>query len=163
MVYSADMHRRARVPLCLLAVAAALLPKPAQPSGPELVPPRVLRSSNGRLTVDLEAAPGNHLLGGRRFDGMFYNRRYLPELWRVLPGDELVVRFRNRLPEMTNLHFHGLGVTPLGNGDNVFRHIHPGETFRYHITIPRRHVGHRPPPIRHRVTRSQSRWARRVR
>jgi suppressor of ftsI len=136
VVYSADMHRRARVPLCLLAVAAALLPKPAQPSGPELVPPRVLRSSNGRLTVDLEAAPGNHLLGGWRFDGMFYNRRYLPELWRVLPGDELVVRFRNRLPEMTNLHFHGLNVSPRNNGDNIFIHVLPGESFTYRVKIP---------------------------
>ncbi|MGA3315297.1 MAG: hypothetical protein ABSC64_02530 [Candidatus Korobacteraceae bacterium] len=34
-----------------------------------------------------------------------------------------------RLSVETNLHFHGLDVSPLKKGDNVFLHIAPGETF----------------------------------
>jgi FtsP/CotA-like multicopper oxidase with cupredoxin domain len=29
----------------------------------------------------------------------------------------------NRLQEMTNLHFHGLNVSPHGNGDNIVVHV----------------------------------------
>lgn len=45
------------------------------------------------------------------------------------------------LSEPTNLHFHGMGVSPLKNGDNVFLHISPGETFTYEIKIPEKHIG----------------------
>ncbi len=47
----------------------------------------------------------------------------------------------NHLTEATNFHFHGLDVSPLGHGDNVFLHIRPGETFHYAVTIPERHIG----------------------
>jgi len=53
----------------------------------------------------------------------------------------LTVTLHNRLAQETNLHFHGLGVSPLKNGDNVFVHVRPGETFNYEIKIPDRHVG----------------------
>jgi suppressor of ftsI len=117
-----------------------MVPHPALGSGEgaqPLVEPSVLRSSHGQLVVELEAAPGTHLLDGRRLDGMFYNGSYLPELWRVRPGDVLVVHFRNRLSEMTNLHFHGLNVSPRENGDNIFIHVMPGESFSYRVEIPR--------------------------
>jgi FtsP/CotA-like multicopper oxidase with cupredoxin domain len=51
------------------------------------------------------------------------------------------VTLHNLLSEETNLHFHGLGVSPLNHGDNVFLHIAPGQTFTYQITIPEKHVG----------------------
>lgn len=36
----------------------------------------------------------------------------------------------------SNLHTHGLQVSPAGNGDNPFLLIKPGETFRYEIPLP---------------------------
>jgi suppressor of ftsI len=62
-------------------------------------------------------------------------------LWRLHAGDTLTVILHNRLSEQTNLHFHGLDVSPLNNGDNVFLHILPGKTFTYQIKIPEKHVG----------------------
>jgi FtsP/CotA-like multicopper oxidase with cupredoxin domain len=40
------------------------------------------------------------------------------------------IAFCNNLRDKpSNLHFHGMSVSPQGNSDNVFVHIHPGETF----------------------------------
>jgi FtsP/CotA-like multicopper oxidase with cupredoxin domain len=70
---------------------------------------------------------------------MLYNGAYIPPVWHVSPGDTLVVTLHNRLPEPTNLHFHGLHVSPRGNGDNVFVHVAPGASFRYELAIPADH------------------------
>ena len=103
--------------------------------------PSMLPSRDGRLDVELVAAPGTYTIDGHQFQGMIYNGAYMPKVWRVRLGDSLTVILRNRLSEPTNLHFHGLGVSPLGNGDNVFLHVHPGETFTYQVKIPAKHVG----------------------
>ncbi|MDO5057597.1 MAG: multicopper oxidase domain-containing protein [Lautropia sp.] len=39
----------------------------------------------------------------------------------------------------TNLHTHGLWVSPSENADNVFVEISPGHTFHYRIDLPRDH------------------------
>ncbi len=103
--------------------------------------PPMLPSREGGLDVDLVAAPGGYTIDGHEFQGMLYNGQYIPPVWRVRLGDTLTVTLHNRLSEQTNLHFHGLGVSPLGNGDNVFLHIQPGESFAYQIKIPEKHVG----------------------
>jgi suppressor of ftsI len=103
-------------------------------------PPRV-ESRNGRLDVDLVAAPATYTINGHRFEGMVYNGAYIPAVWRVRAGDRLNVTLHNWLAEDTNFHFHGLDVSPLGNGDNVHLHIHPGQTFHYQVRVPQRHVG----------------------
>ena len=43
----------------------------------------------------------------------------------VRPGDRLLLRLVNALDEVTNLHVHGLQVSPQGNGDNVFVEVGP--------------------------------------
>jgi suppressor of ftsI len=96
-------------------------------------------SSNGELAVQLNAEPGLFRVGDRPFEGMLYNGAYIPPLLRVRPGDALVVRLNNRLTEMTNLHFHGLNVSPRANSDNVFVHVHPGMSFTYRVEIPTTH------------------------
>jgi FtsP/CotA-like multicopper oxidase with cupredoxin domain len=101
----------------------------------------MLESRDGKLQVDLEAAPATYAIQGHNFEGMLYNGQYMPALWRLRPGDTLTVALHNKLSQDTNLHFHGLDVSPLENGDNVFLQIRPGETFRYEIKIPEKHVG----------------------
>jgi FtsP/CotA-like multicopper oxidase with cupredoxin domain len=54
-------------------------------------------------------------------------------------GDTVRLRLTNNLPEPTNLHYHGLHVTPEGFGDNVFLEIQTGETIHYEFEIPRWH------------------------
>lgn len=55
------------------------------------------------------------------------------------PGDQLTIRFRNDLPEPTNLHYHGLHVPPAGRADNAMLTIPPGEQFDYQFEIPQAH------------------------
>ena len=65
----------------------------------------------------------------------------MPPLWRLRAGDILTVSLHNQLSQETNLHFHGLNVSPLNNGDNVFLHIAPNEKYTYQIKIPEKHIG----------------------
>eukprot|EP00020_Sapocribrum_chincoteaguense_P003453 CAMPEP_0170753250 /NCGR_PEP_ID=MMETSP0437-20130122/12393_1 /TAXON_ID=0 /ORGANISM="Sexangularia sp." /LENGTH=1096 /DNA_ID=CAMNT_0011092357 /DNA_START=229 /DNA_END=3519 /DNA_ORIENTATION=- len=50
---------------------------------------------------------------------------------------------KNELPDMpanaVNLHFHGLHVSPRGNGDNVSVAIQPGAEFLYEVAVPADH------------------------
>ena len=86
----------------------------------------MLASRDGKLDVDLVAAEAAYTIGGHNFQGMLYNGQYMPPVWRLRPGDILTVTLHNQLSQETNLHFHGLNVSPLNNGDNVFLHIAPG-------------------------------------
>jgi FtsP/CotA-like multicopper oxidase with cupredoxin domain len=71
---------------------------------------------------------------------------------RVKPGQTLRVRLDNHLPSCTeaelaqgpcrndtNLHTHGLWVSPTGHSDNVMIAIPPGGTFDYEFHIPDDH------------------------
>ena len=57
------------------------------------------------------------------------------------PGDHVRIRFRNRLPEPTNLHYHGLHVPPTANADNSFLEIPSGADFTYEFDLPSSHPG----------------------
>jgi FtsP/CotA-like multicopper oxidase with cupredoxin domain len=103
----------------------------------ELVQPQQIRSRNGVLDAALTAAPGHVQLGSFNFEGMLYNSAYLPPLLRARTGDVLRIAFSNALPgDPSNLHFHGMSVSPKGKSDNVFIHVHPGEEFHYEVKIP---------------------------
>jgi FtsP/CotA-like multicopper oxidase with cupredoxin domain len=115
--------------------------QPVQSQDRVFANPPMLSSRDGRLDVELVAAPGTYMIDGHQFQGMLYNGAYVPPVWRVRLGDSLTVTLHNRLSKSTNLHFHGLGVSPLANGDNVFLHVRPGETFTYQVKIPAKHVG----------------------
>ena len=49
------------------------------------------------------------------------------------------MRLVNRLAEVTNLHVHGLHVSPERNGDNPFVAVEPGSTFDYDYQLPPDH------------------------
>ncbi len=108
------------------------------PSGEPLGLPPELASRQGRLAVDLTAAPGASL-AGRPASAWGYNGSSPGPTLRLRPGDELAVRLRNGLDQPTNLHTHGLRVSPEGDSDNPFIHIAPGEAFDYRIAIPDSH------------------------
>jgi FtsP/CotA-like multicopper oxidase with cupredoxin domain len=98
--------------------------------------PPVLRSADGFLAVRLEAAATPLTMAGREATALCYNGGLPGPTLRLRPGDRLQVELVNRLDDVTNLHVHGLYVSPEGNGDNVFLAVRPGETFRYDYRLP---------------------------
>jgi FtsP/CotA-like multicopper oxidase with cupredoxin domain len=114
-------------------------PAPATGAGGgPLTEPRVLASRGGVLDVALTAAAGVHL-AGRQTSGLGYAGTSPGPTLRVAPGDVLRVRLTNGLASTTNLHTHGLHVSPQGSGDDVFRMVRPGATAAYEYTVPADH------------------------
>ncbi len=107
-------------------------------TGEPLSQPEVAASRDGVLDVTLTAAPGVRLAGHDTSAWGFNGTSPGPTL-RVRPGDLLRVRLVNHLDQPTNLHTHGLHVSPHGNGDNPFVTIDPGSSFDYAIRIPADH------------------------
>ena len=84
-----------------------------------------------------------------------YNGKLAGPTIRVPQGGTLRIRLNNalagpstdgplnwfRLPNTTNLHLHGLHVSPRGAADDVFKHVSPGSTLQYVYDIP---VDHSP-------------------
>ena len=87
-----------------------------------------------------------------------YNGTLVGPTITVKPGDTLNIKLVNALPandpsckpslddhntpncfNSTNLHTHGLHVSPAGNGDNVLLDLPPQSTFDYVYTLPRDH------------------------
>src|SRR5437764_1168805 len=118
--------------------------------------PKVLKSANGDLAVTLTARPGVVHMGAPRPVKTYTYDNVVPGYtWEINPGDTLKVDLVNHLPTIphppamvmtrphewtwTNLHTHGLHVSPAGNADNVFLEIPPGETQRYEIPLPADH------------------------
>jgi FtsP/CotA-like multicopper oxidase with cupredoxin domain len=105
----------------------------------ELAEPATLRSADGALQVRLEAVAGPVRIAGRKATAFGYNGDVPGPTLRLRPGDRLQIRLVNRLDAPTNLHVHGLHVSPEGNGDNIFVTVAPGETFDYDYRLPEDH------------------------
>ena len=153
----------ATIPLALSGspLAIAQTPESATPAAqpqpqPDLPQPVVLKSVDGVLTETLISKPSVIEMGAAKpvitysFNDMVPGRT-----WEVNPGDVMKIDFINDLPPIdpmapvdmvrphewttTNLHTHGMHVSPEGNGDNVFVAIEPGESFQYEIAVPDNH------------------------
>jgi FtsP/CotA-like multicopper oxidase with cupredoxin domain len=94
------------------------------------------RAAPDIVEVALEATPARVSVAGRSAALWTYSGILPGPRIEARAGDTIRVRFTNRLPESTNLHFHGLHVTPEGNGDNVWLSIAPGETFIHELALP---------------------------
>ncbi|MEB3191100.1 MAG: multicopper oxidase domain-containing protein [Snowella sp.] len=68
-----------------------------------------------------------------------YNSRINGPMLIVDPGDTLEITLVNNLDQVSNLHTHGLHVSPVGNSDNVLIGIQPGQTWTLDITVPQDH------------------------
>jgi FtsP/CotA-like multicopper oxidase with cupredoxin domain len=108
------------------------------PAGQEMAEAAGLSSLDGQLTVELVAAEGVQL-DGRNTRAYGYNGTTPGPTLRVRPGDLLRVSLVNRLDAPTNLHVHGLHVSPEGAGDNAFVHVESGGRHDYEYRIPDDH------------------------
>ncbi len=105
----------------------------------EFAQPVELASQNGRLDVTLVAAAATvPYADGTRW-ALTYNGTTPGPTLRVRPGDVLTVTLENRLDAPTNLHTHGLHVSPEGDSDNVFVMVDPSQRHTYTYRIPADH------------------------
>ena len=93
-------------------------------------------SADGLLDVDFDARPVPSAgLGKLAYNGMIPG----PTL-RFRAGDTVRLKLTNNLEgPMTNMHVHGLHVSPEGNSDNIFQMVENGESFQYEYQIPENH------------------------
>ena len=93
-------------------------------------------SRGGRLDTTLRASVGPVTIDGHRYVTMNYDGTFPGPTLVFCPGDNVVVHFVNDLPLDTNLHVHGLHVSPTANHDNVYLDIHPRQRFTYQYSVP---------------------------
>jgi suppressor of ftsI len=109
-------------------------------------PPQV-RAKNHVVSLRLDAVNEN----GR--DAFAFKAETVAPVIRASPGDTLRITYVNNLPprsaetcavnpcmDMTNLHFHGLTVSPNAPQDDVLSMLaKPGQVLHYSVEIPRDH------------------------
>lgn len=96
-------------------------------------------SSRGFLQTTLTAATVPVSVGGRTVNSSVYESSFPAPTLRIRPGDLLRIRLQNQLDTPTNLHLHGVHVSPSGNSDNVLVRIDPGDSFDYEYQVPANH------------------------
>lgn len=106
--------------------------------------PSELKSTGGELRASLTVGSAQIRIGDRSVTSSVYNGAYSAPLLRVRPGDTLFVDVDNRIGEQTNLHMHGLNVSPRINADatvsdNVFVSVDPATKLSYKFEIPKTH------------------------
>jgi len=114
---------------------------------PLLPEPPQVQATNYVVSLTLHAVNQN----GR--DAFAFDGQQVAPVIRASPGDVLKIAYSNDLPtrspetcainpcmDMTNLHFHGLTVSPNSPQDDVIGMMaRPGETLNYSVEIPRDH------------------------
>ena len=123
--------------------------------GADFQQPEELRSKDGVLSVTLRVVMAHNLIGGVPVFLRSYNGKLTGPTLRAHPGDTLRIALENDLdPEVdvpdssmntlhsyntTNLHTHGLHVSPAGISDNVLLEVYPHSVQNYEILIPPNH------------------------
>jgi suppressor of ftsI len=122
--------------------AVAMAQTTSLPEAPQV------RSENHVLSLTL------HAVNEDGHDSFAFNGVTVAPVIRASPGDVLKITYSNDLPakspescaispcmDMTNLHFHGLTVSPKAHQDDVLGMLaKPGQTLHYSVEIPRDHL-----------------------
>lgn len=128
-----------RLPLVALTAAIAVSALVA-PTASAFTEPKIIASKNGLLKTTFVAEEGPTTVDGKTIHGtMTINKQYPGPTLKLKPGDRLEIKYVSRLREPTNLHFHGLHVSPAGKADNVLRRFRPGTTNTISLKIPHDH------------------------
>lgn len=124
------------------------------PNAAALKEPEVIRSQGTVLKATLTVIKAKNVIGSDPVELRSYNGKLVGPTLRCKPGDTLFITVDNQLaPEpyitgemntlhafnTTNLHTHGLHVSPSGNSDNVLLLVPPQSAQRYEIAIPPNH------------------------
>jgi FtsP/CotA-like multicopper oxidase with cupredoxin domain len=109
-------------------------------AGLPLSEPIQLRPHHGVLHVNLDARRRSIVVSGSPIEAQPFNGALIGPTMHVRPGDRIVATIRNATSEDTNIHYHGMHVSPRGISDNVFRVFHPGQTVKSVVDIPADHA-----------------------
>ncbi len=102
--------------------------------------PPEIASQDGVLSTTLTVEPAVQMVANEEVTfPALYNGMYMPPTLRVQPGDSIELVLRNYGVQSSNVHYHGLGVTPLTTGDNIFVEVESGITYAYDFPIPSTH------------------------
>ncbi len=158
---TAEIGNLKRIPAVLLAGWLTCTLLAAQ--GPEFEQPPVKQSQDGLLNVELDVKCFQGTVDGHPDVYLrSYNGLLTGPTMRIKAGDVLRVHLSNNLSDgyctiekktdcasrgmncphgfnVTNLHTHGLHVSPSGNSDNVLIEFEPGSDFQYEYYIPADH------------------------
>lgn len=102
--------------------------------------PEQLYASGGLLEVDLRPQRRTVEVSGAPILAKPWGESLIGPTMHVSPGDTLRVNLTNSIEHETNIHYHGMHVSPKGTGDNVFRSMAPGEAYESEIEIPADHA-----------------------
>jgi FtsP/CotA-like multicopper oxidase with cupredoxin domain len=135
----------------------------------ELLQPEVRASRDGLLDTSLTCRVQSTPVAGRTAILNVYEGSAPGPTLRIRPGDRLRINLVNLLDDLpmglpanspflckpmtgpghdpaehasacdTNLHVHGMHVSPEGNSDNIFLRVPAGESFQYEYQIPTDH------------------------
>jgi FTR1 family protein len=102
-------------------------------------PPDANSPGDPHPTLTINAKPTQFNLSGKEVWGESYNGSFVGPTLYIQPGHPVDLTLVNQLSTATNLHFHGLNVSPSGNADNVTLSVSPGQSQAYHLDIPTDH------------------------
>ncbi|MFM9087675.1 MAG: multicopper oxidase family protein [Cyanobium sp.] len=143
---------------------AAVAPLAGTPTSRAKVPAQEVRYDLNIVYTDGElynpATNSNDKVRLRSYQGRRVNPKvpFIAPMITAVPGQTVRISLNNQLPpdtgcdakaagnvnqphcfNSTNLHAHGLWVSPAGNSDNVLLTISPGQSFQYEYNIPSDH------------------------
>ncbi|MFM8524563.1 MAG: multicopper oxidase family protein [Cyanobacteriota bacterium] len=141
---------------------AAVAPLAGTPTSRAKLPAQEVRYDLNIVYTDGElynpATNGNDKVRLRSYQGRRVNPKlpFIAPMITAVPGQTVRITLKNQLPvdpscfahadvntphcfNGTNLHSHGLWVSPTGNSDNVLLTINPGQSFQYEYNIPSDH------------------------
>jgi suppressor of ftsI len=101
--------------------------------------PPTRTSSAGQLATNLRVTQGTVPIGTTMVEALTYEHMYPGPTLEIQAGDRLVVDLINDGSQITNVHTHGLHVSPRSPADNVFVAVHPGNHYRYEYQVPEDH------------------------
>ncbi|GGN41301.1 multicopper oxidase family protein [Streptomyces fuscichromogenes] len=108
-------------------------------AGPRLQDPPELVSHDGVLKAAIVVERRKVRVGDRRLYATVYNGAYMPPTLRVRPGDRIDLTMTNRVDDDTNVHTHGLHVSPRSPSDDVFVALKHNQSYRYTYRLPFNH------------------------
>ncbi|WP_240001518.1 multicopper oxidase family protein [Streptomyces sp. ST1015] len=100
-------------------------------------PPDLNEATPEDQTVELTTVEKEVTISGKKVLAETYNGSLVGPTLHVVPGQRLTLKLTNKLGTSTNLHFHGLHLSPGGHADNITLSVEPGRTLTYDLDIPK--------------------------
>lgn len=141
-------------------LGACAMPGGLRTSGQDLIDPPVEKSHDGLLDTRVTAQYGSYQLGGQDVYLRSYNGNPCGNTLDFKAGDTVRLKLVNNLPfepfsdvcvvepgqentprsfNATNMHVHGLHVSPKSPADNILLTVNTGEDYQYEYNIPPNH------------------------